>query len=85
MSAGRGWLAIVVVIAGNWLPLRAMIAALLFGFLSALQLQIQALGVSFPYQILVALPYILAIVALISNTRAKAKPPLSLGIPYYRE
>lgn len=83
MSAGRGWLAIVVVIAGNWKPGRILLAALLFSFFDAFQLQAQSLGVQFPYQILLALPYVMAVVLLITS-RAKSEAPGHLGIPYIR-
>jgi simple sugar transport system permease protein len=84
MSAGRGWLAIVVVIAGNWKPFRILLAALAFSFFDAFQLQAQSLGVHFPYQILLALPYIMAIVLLVTS-RAKSEAPGRLGVPYLRE
>ena len=83
MSAGRGWLAIVVVIAGNWKPGRILLAALLFSFFDAFQLQAQSLGVQFPYQILLALPYIMAVLLLIFS-RSKSDAPGHLGIPYIR-
>jgi simple sugar transport system permease protein len=85
MTGGRGWLALVIVIAGNWKPDRIVIAALIFGFLEALQTQLQAIGVSFPYQILLGLPYAVAILMLITTSRLRAEPPQSLGIPYERE
>jgi general nucleoside transport system permease protein len=84
MSAGRGWLAIVVVIAGNWLPFRILLATLIFSFLDAFQLQAQGLGVQFPYQILLALPYVLAIF-FVMGSRSKTETPAALGVPYYRE
>ena len=84
MSAGRGWLAIVVVIAGNWRPFRIMLATLVFSFLDAFQLQAQSLGVEFPYQILLALPYVLAIAFLVAG-RVRSEAPAHLGIPYRRE
>jgi len=84
ISAGRGWLAIVIVIAGNWTPGRILLATLVFAFLDALQLQLQGIGIQVPYEILLALPYLLAIVALaVSRTRALA--PAWLGSPYERE
>jgi general nucleoside transport system permease protein len=83
MSAGRGWLAIVVVIAGNWRPFRIMLATLVFSFLDAFQLQAQSLGVEFPFQILLALPYILAIGFMVA-TRARSEAPRHLGRPYSR-
>lgn len=84
MSAGRGWLAIVVVIAGNWKPLRIILATLAFSFFDAFQLQAQSLGVKFPYQILLALPYILAII-LLTTSRSKSEAPGHLGLPYNRD
>ncbi len=84
ISAGRGWLAIVLVIAGNWSPVRILWAALIFAFLDAFQLQMQGLGIKLPYQIFLALPYLFAILALIlSHTRSQA--PEALGKPYSRE
>jgi simple sugar transport system permease protein len=84
MSAGRGWLAIVVVIAGNWKPFQIMLATMVFSFMDAFQLQAQSLGVEFPYQILLALPYVLAIIFLIAS-RAISEAPSHLGVPYVRE
>lgn len=84
ISAGRGWLAIVIVIAGNWRPGRILFASLLFAMLDAFQLQIQAVGVQIPYQVLLALPYVFAILVLMGS-RARSVPPGSLGEPYSRE
>jgi ABC-type uncharacterized transport system permease subunit len=84
MTAGKGWLAIVIVIAGNWKPGRILLATLIFAFLDAFQLQVQSIGVHFPYQILLAFPYIIAIIALISG-RARSEAPESLGVTYQRE
>jgi ABC-type uncharacterized transport system permease subunit len=84
ITAGRGWLAIVLVIAGNWIPWRVMVAALIFAFLDAFQLQAQGLGVNLPFQIMLALPYVAAIIAMMS-TRARSIAPAALGVPYARE
>lgn len=84
ITAGRGWLAIVLVIAGNWIPWRVLIAALIFAFLDAFQLQLQGLGVQIPFQVLLALPYIAAIIVMMS-ARAKSEAPSALGVPYARE
>lgn len=84
ISAGRGWLAIVIVIAGNWKPGRILLAALLFAFLDAFQLQVQSLGVKLPYQILLALPYVFAILAMVAS-RARSQAPQALGLAYTRE
>ncbi|HSB67666.1 MAG TPA: ABC transporter permease [Anaerolineales bacterium] len=84
MTAGKGWLAIVIVIAGNWKPSRILLATLIFAFFDAFQLQVQSIGAQLPYQILLALPYIVAIIALISG-RARSEAPESLGMTYRRE
>ncbi|MDD5468045.1 MAG: ABC transporter permease [Anaerolineales bacterium] len=84
ITAGRGWLALVIVIAGNWLPWRIVIATLIFSFLDAVQLQLQGVGIQVPYQILLALPYVFAILALAAS-RARSLAPAWLGKPYERE
>jgi len=82
--AGRGWIALSLVILGNWNPFTILVSALLFGFLDTFQLQIQAIGINFPYQILVALPYLLTIIVLVIGRR-KSGAPLLAGRPYSRE
>jgi len=85
ITNGRGWLALVIVIAANWRPSGILIAALVFAFLDALQLQIQGIGVQMPYQIFLALPYVLAIVLMVlKSRRGRSEEPARLGIPYFR-
>ncbi len=84
MTNGRGWLALVVVIAGIWRPGRILVAVLVFSLIDAIQLQIQAVGTRLPYQILLALPYICALAALIVR-RGRISAPAMLGIAYRRE
>ena len=84
ITSGRGWIAFAIVIFGNWRPVNIMFAALFFGFLDSLQLQIQGVGIQFPYQIMLALPYLLTIVALLWKKR-RSLEPIGLGIPYSRE
>jgi ABC-type uncharacterized transport system permease subunit len=84
ITAGRGWLALVIVIAGNWKAGRILLATLLFAFLDAFQLQLQGIGIQFPFQILLAAPYVLAILVLMGS-RARSLAPRHLGIPYERE
>ncbi|HEX7024305.1 MAG TPA: ABC transporter permease [Gemmatimonadales bacterium] len=64
MTAGRGFIAIAIVVLGRWHPAGVLMASLLFGAASALQFALQAMGLSVPYQIFLALPYLLALVAL---------------------
>lgn len=85
ITAGRGWLALVIVIAGNWRPSGILLAALVFAFLDALQLQIQGVGVDMPYQIFLALPYVMAVVLMVlKSRRGRSEQPARLGIPYFR-
>lgn len=84
MVNGRGWLALVIVIAGGWTPGRVLAAALIFSFLDALQLQIQGVGIQIPYQLLLAMPYIAAILALMLRRKA-GRAPAMLGMSYRRE
>jgi simple sugar transport system permease protein len=84
ISGGRGWLAITIVIAGNWKPSRIVAATLIFAFLDAFQLQMQGIGIQVPYDILLALPYISAIVVL-AVSRARSQAPAWLGNSYERE
>jgi len=83
MTAGRGWIAIALVVFGTWLPWRIAIGAVLFGAVSILQLNAQAFGFGIPSQILSTLPYLITIVVLvvISRNRAllKVNTPASLG------
>lgn len=84
ISAGRGWIAVALVSFGRFRPLPITLGALLFGFLEALQLHVQALGIPFPHQIMLALPYAATIFVLVAGGRG-ASAPLHLGIPYHRE
>lgn len=84
ITAGRGWLAIIVVIAGNWQPGRMLIATLIFAFLDAFQFTAQGIGTVIPFQLLLAMPYVLALIALMSS-RVRSRMPGALGIPYTKE
>ena len=89
ITAGRGWIAIALVIFAMWDPLKALFGAYLFGGINALQFQLQATGTTIPSSILNMLPYIgTFIVITISSIIVKTKhikPPKELGIPYIRE
>jgi len=84
ITAGRGWLAIAIVIFGDWKPGRILLASLFFGFIDALQMQVQALGVQLPFQLFLAMPYILTTVAVFLG-RKRSGEPQSLGEAYVRE
>jgi len=84
LTAGRGWLAIIVVIAGNWQPGRMLIATLIFALLDAFQFTAQGIGTEIPFQLLLAMPYVLALIALMSS-RVRSRMPGALGVPYTKE
>lgn len=69
MTAGRGWIAIALVVFGTWLPIRVAIGAVLFGAVSILQLNAQAIGLGIPSQFLTSLPYLITIVVLVLISR----------------
>ena len=69
MSAGRGWIALALVVFGSWRPLRVLAGAYLFGAVTIGQLHAQALGVAIPSQFLSALPYLATIVVLVLISR----------------
>jgi simple sugar transport system permease protein len=81
---GRGWVAIAMVIFGNWDPLKGALGALIFGFLDGLQLRLQGVGIAISFHLFLMIPYLLTIVALISVSR-KAAVPAGLLKPYRRE
>ena len=84
MSAGRGFIAIAVVVLGRWNPLWVLAAALFFGAASALQFFLQALGWALPYQLFLALPYLLTLVAL-SGRVGRSRAPTALALPWPAE
>lgn len=84
MSAGKGFIALAALIFGRWHPVSTVLACLLFGATEALQLRIQAFNLNIPYQFLVMLPYIIALLALV-GLAGKSTPPAALGIPYIPE
>jgi ABC-type uncharacterized transport system permease subunit len=84
MTAGRGFIALAVMIFGNWRPWGAFRGALLFGFAMALQGTLQQVGINFPHQLVGMLPYILTIVVL-AGFVGRAQPPAHDGKPYVVE
>jgi general nucleoside transport system permease protein len=81
MTAGRGFIGLAAMIFGRWNPFGALFACLLFGFADALQAAAQATNVPIAPQFLLALPYVLTIVALI-GAMGRASPPAYVAKPY---
>ncbi len=82
--AGRGWVCIALIIFANWQPSKVFWGALLFGGVFALQLRLQATGIRLPYELFLALPYLVTIAALTIAGR-NATAPSALLKPYRRE
>ena len=86
MSAGRGWIALALVVFASWRPWRVLLGGYLFGAVSISQLHAQAFGIGIPSQFLTALPYIATVVVLIliSHNRRMTliNTPASLGKPF---
>jgi simple sugar transport system permease protein len=90
ITGGRGWIAIALVIFATWDPMRAVIGALLFGGINAIQFRMQAMGTTIPSAFLNMLPYIVTILVLVLITWREARgkrtgAPSALGLPYIRE
>ena len=86
MTAGRGWIALALVVFASWLPWRLLIGAYLFGGITILQLHAQAFGVGIPSQLMSSLPYLATIVVLVAISwmrgRAGSPAPASLGLAF---
>jgi ABC-type uncharacterized transport system permease subunit len=89
MTAGRGWIAVALVIFATWDPLRVLLGAYLFGVFDVLAFRAQIIGVDVPSTILGMIPYVATILVLIAVTLLGASKrlgaPAALGVPYVRE
>ncbi len=90
LTGGRGWIAIALVIFATWDPWRAVIGAILFGGVNAIQFRLQAAGTTIPAAFLGMLPYLFTIIVLVLITfletfRKRVGAPAALGLPYVRE
>jgi general nucleoside transport system permease protein len=83
--SGQGFIALGIVIFGRWHPLKAALAAMVFGACDALQLSLQIFNTLVPPQLLVALPYIVTILAISGLFGGKAVRPAALMTPYAKE
>jgi general nucleoside transport system permease protein len=89
LSNGTGWIAIALVIFSAWRPVRALIAAYLFGALTSLGFNLQLLEVPVPLDLLAVLPFVMTLIALmvVSNLPSARRlgAPAALAEPYWRE
>lgn len=87
LIAGRGWIALALVVFASWRPGRILLGAYLFGGITILQLHAQAIGINVPSQIMSMLPYLATILVLVlisrDRVRIKLNAPASLGKPFH--
>ena len=88
MTAGRGWIALALVVFATWRPERILIGAYIFGGVTIFQMNLQALGVRVPGQFFSMAPYLATIIVLVfissNKLRIKLSAPASLTIPFYK-
>ncbi len=88
MTAGKGYIALAAMIFGNWRPVPALMACLMFGFLDALAARLQGVelpGIGLvPTDLILVLPYVLTVI-LLAGFIGKATPPRAIGVPYIKE
>ena len=86
MTAGRGWIALALVVFASWRPGRVVMGAYLFGAVTILQLHAQAMSLSIPSQLMSSLPYLATVVVLIAISRGRgiagSAAPASLGLVF---
>lgn len=86
MTAGRGWIALAIVVFATWKPWRALLGAYLFGGVTVLQLNLQAIGVPIGSEYLSMTPYLVTIIVLVvisaDEARARLSAPACLGRPF---
>ena len=87
MTAGRGWIALALVVFASWMPSRVVVGALIFGGITIMQLAGQARGWTIPSQVLSMLPYLATIFALvlmsIRSSSSYLTVPASIGKPFH--
>ena len=88
MIAGRGWIALALVVFATWKPRRILVGAYIFGGVSILQMNLQAWGVNFPGQFFNMAPYLVTMIVLViissNRLRIKLSAPASLAIPFFK-
>ena len=86
MTAGRGWIALALVVFATWRPWRLLVGAYIFGGVAIMQMNLQAIGVKLPGQFFNMMPYLATIIVLVfissNKLRLKLSAPSSLNIPF---
>lgn len=87
MIAGRGWIALALVVFSTWKPMLLLAGAVLFGFVTILQFQAEALGIRMSSHLLAMLPYLATVLVLVlisrDPTRLRLSAPAALGKPFH--
>ncbi len=87
MTAGRGWIALAIVVFASWRPGRLLVGAYLFGGVTVAQLHVQGFGIDIDAQYLSMLPYLVTILVLVLISHNKARShlnaPACLGKPFF--
>ncbi|MBN9213807.1 MULTISPECIES: ABC transporter permease [unclassified Microbacterium] len=83
MTAGAGFIALAAVIFGQWDPIKATLAALLFGFASSLQNSLSVIGSPVPSEFMLMLPYVVTIF-VVAGVVGKSRAPAADGVPYVK-
>lgn len=83
ITAGRGFIAIALVYFGRWSPLGILLGSLLFSMADSFQSMVQVMGINFPYELAVILPYVVTIIAL-AVSFGRVWGPAALGKPFQR-
>ena len=86
MTAGRGWIALALVVFATWKPWRLLVGAYIFGGVAIMQMNLQAIGVKLPGQFFNMMPYLATIIVLVfissNKLRLKLSAPSSLNVPF---
>jgi simple sugar transport system permease protein len=83
VTAGRGWVALALVVFAGWRPVPCVLGALLFGVCDALQLRLQGTDTVIPYEVFLALPYVVTLLVMVLRARSN-RTPSALGIAFDR-
>ena len=86
MTAGRGWIALALVVFATWKPWRLLVGAYIFGGVAIMQMNLQAFGIKLPGQFFNMMPYLATIIVLVfissNKLRLKLSAPASLNMPF---
>jgi simple sugar transport system permease protein len=83
VTAGRGWIALALVVFARWRPSVCLVGAALFGLCDAVQLRLQGTDTAIPYEVFLALPYVVTLLAMVVRAR-DSRTPSALGTPFVR-